>query len=92
MQEDNSEFRNTFGPILNAELDAFKQSGNVSFFTAPATEVFGNCYAVFGTELDQRENQNVFPLTAPATLWMSGDLLWYATALGKEGYAGWWCS
>jgi hypothetical protein len=23
---------------------------------------------------------------------MSGDLLWYATALGKEGYAGWWCS
>jgi hypothetical protein len=26
---------------------------------------------------------------------MSGDLLWYAwyaMALGKEGYAGWWCS
>jgi hypothetical protein len=24
-------------------------------------------------------------------LWMAGDLLWHSTALGKEGYAGWWC-
>jgi hypothetical protein len=22
---------------------------------------------------------------------MSGDILWFATALGKEGFAGWWC-
>jgi hypothetical protein len=77
---------------LNAELDAIKQSGQLSFFTAPANEAFGNCYAVFGTELAQRENEDVFLLTAPVTLWMSGDLLWYATALGKEGCTGWWCS
>jgi hypothetical protein len=92
-RKDNSEIvRNTFGPSLNAELDAIKQSGHVSFFMAPVAEAFGACYAVFGTELARRENQDVFILTAPVTLWMSGDLLWYATALGKEGYAGWWCS
>jgi hypothetical protein len=34
--------RNTFGPSLNAELDAIKQSGQLLFFTAPAAEAFGN--------------------------------------------------
>jgi hypothetical protein len=29
-------------------------------------------------------------LTTKLELWMAGDLLWYSTALGKEGYAGWW--
>jgi hypothetical protein len=92
-RKDNSKIvRNTFGPSLNAELEAIKQSSHVSFFTAPAAKAFRNCYAVFGTELSRKENQDVFLLTVPVTLWMSGDLLWYATALGKEGYAGWWCS
>jgi hypothetical protein len=91
-RKDDSEIvRNTFGPSLNAELKAIKQAGDVSFFTAPATEAYGNCYAL-GTELAQRENWDVFLVTASVTLWMSGDLFWYATALGKECYAGLWCS
>jgi hypothetical protein len=51
-RKDNSKIvRNAFGPSLDAELDAIKQSGHVSLFTAQATETFGNCYAIFGTEL-----------------------------------------
>ena len=75
-RKDNSEIvRNTFGPSLNAALDAIKQSGHVSFFMAPAAEAFGACYAVFGTELAPRENRDVFILTAPVALWTSGVLL-----------------
>jgi hypothetical protein len=60
-RKDNSEIvRITFGPSLNAELDAIKQAGHVSFFTAPATEAYGKCYAVFGTELARRENPGRF--------------------------------
>jgi hypothetical protein len=70
---DNSEIvRITFGPSLNAKLDAIKLAGHVLFFTAPVTEVYVKCYAVFGTELAQRENRDVFLLTAPVTLWMRG--------------------
>ena len=28
---------------------------------------------------------------APLELFMSGDLLWFHTALGKEGFQSWWC-
>jgi hypothetical protein len=63
-RKDNSKIVcNTFGPSLNAELDAIKQSGHVSLFTAPATEAFRNCYDVFGTELARRENEDIFLLT-----------------------------
>ena len=89
-KKDNSQIvQNTFGPLLNEELKDIRETGCLSMFLVPTV------YCAFGTEEQARREHgldDLLFLTVPVTLWFAGDLLWYATALGKEGYAGWWCS
>jgi hypothetical protein len=91
-KKDNSEIiKSTFGPQLNEELKALKALGCISIIL-PSDGSFETAYTVIGgADAIRREADHLCFLTVPVELWMSGDILWFATALGKEGFAGWWC-
>jgi hypothetical protein len=91
-KKDNSEIiKGTFGPRLNEELKALKEVGCISIIL-PNDGSFETAYVIIGgADAGRREENHLCFSTVPVELWMSGDILWFATALGKEGYAGWWC-
>jgi hypothetical protein len=90
-RKDNANIlRNTYGTLLNDAMKAIRTIGCISFFKS-ATNTWADSYAIIGNAQSKRNAGDDCMLTTNVELWMSGDLLWYSTALGKEGYAGWWC-
>jgi hypothetical protein len=83
--------KNTYATHLNAEMKAIRTIGCISFFKAAATDSWADSYAIVGNGQSKRDKGGECILTMNLELWMAGDLLWYSTALGKEGCAGWWC-
>jgi hypothetical protein len=70
--------RNTFPTLLNTKLKQIREWGAVSIVDGEVEG--GGC----GGDTTRP--------TIPAELFMAGDILFYAIALGKEGYAIWWCN
>jgi hypothetical protein len=90
-KKDNAHIvKNTYGTHLNDAMKAIRSIGCISFFKA-ATNSWADSYAIIGNAQSKRSEGDECMLSTNVELWMSGDLLWYSTALGKEGYAGWWC-
>ena len=89
-KKDNSQIIvGTFGVLMNDEMKTLKSIGSVSYFR----EAFegGELYAALGSSTAKRKAEDIWLGSANLQLFMSGDLLWIHTALGKEGYSGWWC-
>ena len=77
-KKDNADIlKNTFGPSLNSHLKQIRDAGCVSI-TEDRTIQFGRVEEA--------------TKTIPIELFMAGDILFYSTALGKEGFSTWWCS
>jgi hypothetical protein len=83
--------KNTYGTHLNDAMKAIRTIGCISFFKAAVTNLWDDSYAIIGNEQSKRDKGDECILTTNLELWMAGDLLWYSTALGKEGYDGWLC-
>jgi hypothetical protein len=83
--------KNTYGTHLNEAMKAIRTIGCISFFKAAATDSWADSYAIIGNHQSKRDKGDECISTTNLEPWMAGDLLWYSTALGKEGYAGWWC-
>jgi hypothetical protein len=80
-KKDNTDIiRNTFGTLLNAELKQIRDWGVVSIVDGVVEWGGGGG----GGDAARR--------TIPVELFMAGDILFYAIALGKEGFATWWCN
>jgi hypothetical protein len=78
-KKDNTNIiRNTFGTLLNTELKQIREWGVVSIMDGEMKWGGGR-----GDTVRQ---------TIPVELFMAGDILFYAIALGKEGFATWWCN
>ena len=80
----------TFGERLNDDLNYLKAAGLVSFFKKNGGgNLFEDGYVMVGGQ--NVPDDAVWIGEAVIELFMSGDLLWFHTALGKEGYQSWWC-
>jgi hypothetical protein len=78
-KKDNTNIiRNTFGTLLNTELKQIREWGVVSIMDGEMK---------WGGGRGDTARQ-----TIPVELFMAGDILFYAIALGKEGFATWWCN
>jgi hypothetical protein len=76
-KKDNTDIiRNTFGTLLNTELKQIHEWGMLCIDEG-----------LVGWGGQQGDDQ-----TIPVEIFMAGDILFYAIALGKEGYATWWCN
>ena len=81
-KKDNTDIiRNTFGTLLNTDLKQIREWGLVSILVDGEVEWGGG---EGGGDAARR--------TIPVELFMAGDILFYAIALGKEGFATWWCN
>lgn len=81
----------TFGERLNDDLKYLKAEGLLSFLKKNGGEnSFEDGYIMVGRQNMAPDNA-VWIGEAVIELFMSGDLLWFHTALGKEGYQSWWC-
>ena len=76
--------------MLNEDLKLLEEAGQVSFFKRN-NEDFSDAYALIGPSTGKRKESDEWLGTAALENYMSGDLLWMHTALGKEGYQSWWC-
>jgi hypothetical protein len=90
-KKDNAHIvKNTYGTHLNDAMKAIRTIGCISFFKA-ASDSWADSYAIIGDDQSKQDEGDECMSITNVELWMAGDLLWYSTALGKEGYAGWWC-
>jgi hypothetical protein len=82
----------TFGEKLNDDLKHLKDVGVLEFFQkGGGGNLFQNGYVMLGHGNEVPEEDTTLLGEAEIELFMSGDLLWFHTALGKEGYQSWWC-
>jgi hypothetical protein len=80
-KKDNTDIiRNTFGTLLNTELKQIREWGKLS--VDEGSVQWG----------DPAHSTNPSAKTIPVEIFMAGDILFYAIALGKEGFATWWCN
>jgi hypothetical protein len=80
MQKDNTDIiQNTFGTLLNNELKQIRDWGVVLVLDGEVEWGGGGG----GGEDANRQTVELF---------MAGDILFYTIALGKEGFATWWCN
>jgi hypothetical protein len=78
-KKDNANIiRNTFRTLLKTELKQIREWGVVSIVDGEVKWGGG------GGDTARR--------TIPVELFMAGDILFYTIALGKEGFATWWCN
>jgi hypothetical protein len=78
-KKDNTDIvRNTLGTLLNTKLKQICKWGVVSIVDGEV-----ECRGGRGDTARQ---------TIPVELFMAGDILFYAIALGKEGLVTWWCN
>jgi hypothetical protein len=81
----------TFGDKLNDDLKHLKTVGVVEFFQkGGGGNLFEDGFVMLGHG-NVAADDAVLIGEAEIELFMSGDLLWFHTALGKEGYQSWWC-
>jgi hypothetical protein len=77
---------NTYAPKINEGLLRLRDAGCVSVFKGGNSST----YSVLGASSENPMEDQLIR-TVPVELWMSGDLLFFAIALGREGSASHWC-
>jgi hypothetical protein len=77
---DNAEIiQRTFGGLLDADLTSIQTSGGLCIAADNEVELAVDADDINGA-------------IVPVELFLASDILLHATALGKEGSAGWWCT
>ena len=79
-----------FGEKLNEDMKQLKSVGVLEFFQkGGGGHLFQDGFVLLGQGNELPDAALIGQ--APLELFMSGDLLWFHTALGKEGFQSWWC-
>ena len=80
---------------MNERMKRIQEAGCVSIFSGILKEDNDKReeYVRIGrVETKRFETEKVIRVGVPVEIWMSGDLLFFAMALGKESYAPHWCT
>jgi hypothetical protein len=88
-RKDNREILiNTYATAVNEALKRIKESGIITIFRDVSADL-PLYYTVLGNAPNNVDDELV--MSSPIELWMSGDFLFFAIAVGKEGGASFWC-